>query len=223
MQRIAVVMAGGSGERFWPLSRASKPKQLLRLTSPEVSMLEESVRRIEPVVGKEHVFLSTSAALKDAVSAAHLVPPARLFAEPDRRNTLGALVWVAAQLMAMMPESWTNLSVAVLTADHQILQPEKFRHKVAEALGVAEETGGLVTIGIVPTRPETGFGYVEIDRSDPSHLPGYRAASFREKPSAVTATEMVASGQFLWNSGMFFWKLRSFMVELEKALPEAAA
>jgi len=222
MQRIAVVMAGGSGERFWPLSRALRPKQLLKLTDPSLSMLEEAVRRIEPLVGKDGVFLSTSETLREPLTQSGLVPPGRLLCEPDKRNTLGALVWVSAQLMALMPEKWMDLSVAVLTADHKIGEAEAFRATVNAAMTVAESTGGLVTIGVKPTRAETGFGYIEVNRDDPSYLPAHRVARFREKPTFETATEMVAAGKFLWNSGMFFWKLRSFMDELERALPTAA-
>src|SRR5947207_1962960 len=115
MQRIAVVMAGGSGERFWPLSRVARPKQLLKLTHPEMTMLEEAVGRVGPLVGAEKVFVATSASLRDSLANARVVPESHLFAEPDRRNTLGALVWTTAQLMAFFPETWTTLMAAILT------------------------------------------------------------------------------------------------------------
>lgn len=213
-------MAGGSGERFWPLSRASRPKQLLHLTDPDISMLEEAVRRIEPLVGANDVFIATAGSLRPAIESTGLAPAMRIFAEPDRRNTLGALVWVAAQIMALIPERWMEVSLAVLTADHKIENAEQFRLTVATALETAEETGGLVTIGIRPTRPETGFGYIEV-QGEREYSQSFRVASFREKPSLETAVDMVAAGKFLWNSGMFFWKLRSFVDELSRVLPAA--
>jgi mannose-1-phosphate guanylyltransferase len=219
MHRIAVVMAGGSGERFWPLSRAGRPKQLLPLTHASMSMLEEAVRRIEPLVGSSNVFIATSAFLQESIGSTGLVPAARLFAEPDRRNTLGALVWVAAQIMALMSKDWMNVSVAVLTADHKIGDANAFRATVATAMSTAEETGGLVTIGVRPTRPETGFGYIEA-AGDPDFTEAHRVVSFREKPALEAAVDMVAAGQFLWNSGMFFWRLRSFVDELTRVAPE---
>ena len=220
MHRIAVVMAGGSGERFWPLSRASRPKQLLNLTHASMSMLEEAVGRIEPLVGPKNLFVATSAGLLDAIASSGLVPDVRLFAEPDRRNTLGALVWVAAQIMALFPKDWMKVSMAVLTADHKISDADAFRATVSTALDTAEETGGLVTIGIRPTRPETGFGYIEVAGA-PEYSEAHRAMSFREKPTLEKAIDMVAEGRFLWNSGMFFWKLRTFVDELSGVLPNA--
>ena len=222
MHRIAVVMAGGSGERFWPLSRAKRPKQLLKLTHPDLNMLEEAVARIKPLVGAENVFVATSATLRDSISEAKVVPHGRLFAEPDRRNTLGALVWTTAQLMAMFPETWMTMSAAILTADHKIEDEDAFRETVSAALDLAEESKGLVTIGIRPTRPETGFGYIELGAQQPLIKGAYEAKTFKEKPDQVTAEEYVRSGQFLWNSGMFFWTLRAFYDGLTAVLPAAA-
>lgn len=221
MNRVAVVMAGGSGERFWPVSRASRPKQLLKLTHPEMNMLEEAVARVGAVVGAENVFVATSTALLDPVSASGVVRARHVFAEPDRRNTLGALVWACANLINLFPESWGELSMAVVTADHKIGEPERFGSTVAAALDIAEQTGGLVTIGVSPSRPETGFGYIEVDRSKPIYVGGFHAKSFREKPAPELAAEYVESGRFLWNSGMFFWTLRAFHDALLAALPEA--
>ena len=183
-----------------------------------MNMLEEAIQRIEPLVGRDNVFISTSAALKDSIGGSRLVPAVRLFAEPDRRNTLGALVWTAAQVMALKPDKWTDVSMAVVTADHQIDDPDAFRTTVATALDTAEETGGLVTIGIRPTRPETGFGYIEV-AGDPEFKEAHPAISFREKPTLEKAMDMIAAGNFLWNSGMFFWKMRSFVDELTRVAP----
>ena len=218
LKRVAVIMAGGSGERFWPLSRADRPKQLLRLSSPTATMLEEAVERITPLCGAGGVYISTSAKLAPHIIAAAVVPEAQVLAEPLKRNTLGALVWSVAALLAEgnAPET----SVAILTADHRIAPPAAFRACVEDALAVAETEGGLVTIGIRPDRPETGYGYIEADLSARRGA-GYIARSFREKPDLETAKTFLAAGSFLWNSGMFFFTLGDFGAALAETQPEA--
>lgn len=215
-------MAGGTGERFWPISRMNRPKQLLNLTHPEQNMLCEAVERIATLVSRENVFVSTSEALREPIAASSLVTPAHILVEPARRNTLGALVWTTARLMALFPTDWMELTVAVVTADHKIGDDAKFLANIQSALELAEQTQGLVTIGIPPTRAETGFGYIEIDRSAPRGEGSFRAKSFREKPDRSKAEEFLASKNFLWNSGMFFWTLAAFHLALDSLLPEVA-
>lgn len=222
--RFAVVLAGGSGERFWPLSTASRPKQLLCLTQPETTMLEEAVQRIAPLVGDERVYVATSSSIAEAVRHERIVPDGRLLAEPTRRNTLGGLCWVIANLIA---RSESRATVAILTSDHLIGDPEGFRATVGVAMTVAERYGGIVTIGIRPTRPETGYGYIEADTAKlPDFEPGFtvcRSRSFREKPSFETAESFLSAGNFLWNGGMFVFTIPNFLRELERAQPEAHA
>lgn len=214
--RVAVIMAGGSGERFWPLSRKLRPKQLLRLTDPEKTMLHEAVDRVAPLVGAENVYIATATHLEDPIRAAGIVPANNVIAEPDKRNTLGCLCWVSANFLARGIE---DVSIAILTADHKIEEPDLFRDTVDHALELAEESGGLVTMGIAPSRPEIGYGYIEggNDLSPRSR----RVTTFREKPNLETAIDFVASGNFYWNSGMFFWTQKSFLDELAKAEPNA--
>ena len=211
-------MAGGAGERFWPVSRTSRPKQLLRLGRPDMSLLEEAVNRAEAIVGKENVFIATGKSVEEPIRASGAVSPNRVWVEPLKRNTLGALCWVAANLLA---KDDGDVSLAILTADHRIAPPEKFRECVESALDAAEEKGALVTIGIRPDRPETGYGYIEVDVSKEGPRGVFEAKSFREKPDQATAEEFLKRGNFLWNSGMFFWTLKEFMRELEKAQLEA--
>ena len=215
-------MAGGSGERFWPLSTPTRPKQLLKLTSPTETMLQEAVSRIEPLVGSSNVYAAVSTSIEQAVRDSNVVPPQNVWAEPTKRNTLGCLCWVSAQLLAVGDE---NATVAVLTADHQIGKPHRFRETIRAALELAEEKNALVTIGIPPTRPETGYGYIEADYQDislaSSGREGYHSVSFREKPDAFTAASFLEAGNFLWNSGMFFFRLASFLQELDNAQPQA--
>lgn len=209
-------MAGGSGERFWPLSRKLRPKQLLRLTDPEKTMLHEAVDRIAPLVGKENVYIATATHLADPIREAGIVPDSNIIAEPDKRNTLGCLAWVSANFLA---RGHDDVSIAILTADHKIEEPELFRSTVDAAMTLAEATGGLVTMGITPSRPETGYGYIE---GGPETGPSARKVlRFREKPDLETAKRFVDNGNFFWNSGMFFWTQRAFLSELGNAEPDA--
>lgn len=221
-KRVAVVIAGGSGERFWPLSRPGRPKQLLRLTDPDATMLEEAVRRVQPLCGQDGVYVATSAALRDPILESGVVDESHVWSEPLRRNTLGALAWIVAQLMACGLE---DASVAIVTADHLIGDQERFRGCVSAALDVAEDHGGIVTLGIPPTRPETGYGYIEEDLEETvlsrEGRTAHRSRSFREKPSPQTAEEFLQAGCFLWNGGMFFFTVPSFLKELAHAQPES--
>jgi len=221
--RVAVVMAGGSGERFWPLSRPERPKQLLRLTSDTQTMLEEAITRVDAVSTDGLVFVATSSSLAEAVRGSGAVAPDRILAEPTRRNTLGGVCWVLANLLA---RGLADASVAIVTSDHLIGSPERFRDTVTVALQTAEQEGGIVTIGIRPTRPETGYGYIETSAEGTAEVAGravLRSLRFREKPSAETAEEFVRAGNFLWNGGMFFFTVPAFMGELQAAQPDAHA
>lgn len=221
MKSFAVIMAGGSGERFWPVSRKDRPKQLLKLTHPDETLLEEAVNRIAPLISRESVYIATSLPLRKAVQEEGLVPENRVLAEPARRNTLGCLSWAAANLLSENEGNDGEIVMAVLTADHKIGQPDRFRETVQLAMDTAARTGGIVTIGIKPTRAETGYGYVELGSTvQTGSLTVYQVNRFREKPDTATAEHYVASGNYLWNSGMFFWTLRGFMKEMSHANPE---
>ena len=220
-RRVAVVMAGGSGTRFWPVSTSDRPKQFLKLASPEATLLEQSVARVAPLVG-EDVYVATAGPLVGATRS--LLPgmdPSHVFGEPSRRNTLGALVWASAWLKSRFGEGRESLSIAVLTADHAITPEAAFRATVERALSLAEETGSLVTIGITPTRAATEYGYIEVGK--PLGEAAWRAARFTEKPDVARADEFVRSGRYFWNSGMFFWTLAAFCDQLRSTAPEAHA
>ena len=226
MRRFAVIMAGGSGERFWPASRKERPKQLLRLTHPSSSMLEESIERISPLIPPENIVIATSETLAGPIKRA--LPALRsenVLAEPAKRNTAACLALAAAHLEAVYGDP-TEIAMAVLTADHRIGQPDTFRATVDAALEFAEEEDALVTIGCEPDRPETGYGYIEIDvkvaRSTPVG-PIHRVARFREKPNAATAQTYCRSGKHLWNSGMFFWRVSSLLEGFARHMPALAA
>jgi mannose-1-phosphate guanylyltransferase len=208
-------MAGGSGERFWPLSRKLRPKQLLRLTDPSKTMLQEAVDRIAPLVGRDNVYVATATHLEGPIKAANIVPEANVIAEPDKRNTLGCLSWVTATFIS---RGMNDISVSILTADHVIESPDVFRHTVDKALSLSEENNGLVTMGVPPTRPETGYGYIESGRKINEFAK--KVVRYREKPDLETAQSFLEDGNFYWNSGMFFWTQAAFVQELNDTQPE---
>lgn len=216
-------MAGGSGERFWPLSRMKKPKQLLKLTHAEKTMIEEAIDRISGMIAPEDVFIFTSEILlKPLREALPNLPPQNIVAEPFKRNTAPCLAMAAAFLSERYAEqgiSPKHISVAVLTADHHISPDDLFLKTVNAALDFAENNPALVTIGIQPNRPETGYGYIEVEQTsdDSSVKPVVR---FREKPNYETALEFIDFGNYLWNSGMFFWRLDTFKDVVRRHLPK---
>lgn len=207
--QCAVVMAGGSGERFWPVSTPDKPKQLLDLTGSGRNLLQQAVDRVLDLFGDE-IYVSTSDRLAEPLRDADIVQASHILAEPLRKNTLGALIYSMGRIAANQKGDFV---AAILTADHRIHPDSLFRETVMQALEMAKSTGGLVTLGVRPTRPETGYGYIELGK-EPN-----RVARFREKPNQQTAEEFVASGRYLWNSGMFFWRYSAFRAELEAADP----
>ena len=226
--RIGIVMAGGSGERFWPVSRRAKPKQLLALTRPDKSMLAEAVDRMTPAVGADKVYVVTGKHLVDALRHAMPGMPAeQILAEPSKRNTAGALAYTAAWLMARYNGySPDAITMAVTTADHRIGDDLRFSQTVLTAMDAAEQQNALVVCGVAPTRPETGYGYIEVDaatavmagNNQGPHV--YRACAFHEKPDVDRASQFLASGRHFWNSGMFFWKVSAFLDELKAAQPD---
>ncbi len=225
--RFGVIMAGGSGERFWPVSRRDHPKQLLRLTRPDQTMLGEAVERLSPLIPPDRILIITAAHLVTPIRAAKVgVPDANVIAEPAKRNTSGCLAYAAAWLMAShgAPES---IAMAVVTADHIIEDPDRFRATVAASLDAAEAQDVLVTQGIVPTRPETGYGYVQAKDiakplGDRGGIKTFDVAAFHEKPKQDAAEKFIAAGNYFWNSGMFFWRVSTFLGELDHARPALA-
>jgi mannose-1-phosphate guanylyltransferase len=213
----AVILAGGSGTRFWPASRRLTPKQLLPLAgSADEPLIGATLRRIEPLVPAERVWISTGTRLVGATSAAlPKVPASHMLAEPVARNTAPAIGLAAATIAREDPEA----VVVVLPADHFIGDEPEFRKILGRAIDAASK-GWLTTIGVVPTRPETGYGYIEVgDRiSEGVHA----AARFIEKPSKERAAELVAGKRHLWNAGMFFFHAGAMLDAIAKHLPDLA-
>ncbi|MFC1551117.1 mannose-1-phosphate guanylyltransferase [Candidatus Latescibacterota bacterium] len=219
-------MAGGSGERFWPVSNMSRPKQFLRFTHGQKSLLEQSVSNISEVFSKENTFIATGIHLSDATkNAATGLSDDNIIAEPFKRNTSGCIALAAAEILARY-ENPDDIILGVFPADHAIADLETFSSLVDAALTAAEIESAIVTFGIKPNRPETGYGYIKT-APDPEFsagdVPVYRAEMFCEKPDEKTAQEYISTGQHFWNSGMFFWSLSTFLGELGHVAPELLA
>jgi len=219
----ALILAGGSGERFWPLSRRARPKQLLRLVSNE-TLLEETVARLEGLVSRERILILTNTEQESAVrKLLTRFPKENIVAEPAKRDTAAAVAlgtgWVAARDHGAI--------MLVLPADHVIANRTAFQETLALAAHAAEETGELVTIGIKPTWACPGFGYIE--HGKPVHLRKrsdkdaiHRVLRFREKPNLDLAESFLRKGNFRWNAGMFVWSVPTVLREFNRHAPDLA-
>lgn len=224
MNRYAAIMAGGSGERFWPLSRRARPKQLLSLTGSERTMLGDTVQRVQGLIPADNILVLTAIHLADAITEWEpSIPVKNILCEPSKRNTAGCLCWLASNLLVHEQDP-SKVSLAILAADHRIAPNEAFIESISSAMNLAEEGHALVTIGIRPTRPDIGYGYIESDLTRPIEVgepaKAYHVTRFHEKPSSDLAAEYVATEGFYWNSGMFFWRLDLFLSELERVAPQ---
>ncbi len=223
MAVYAVVLAGGQGERFWPLSRRGCPKQFLPLCD-EATMLQLAVGRLDGLVRSENVYVVTGAAYRDlALSQVPHLPAGNVICEPFGRDTAAAIGLAAEHVVRRDPDG----VMVVLLADHYISDPQEFRKCLAAAIEAAKTGEWVVTIGIKPSRPETGYGYIrQGDKwKEINGLPVFYADGFREKPAMEKALRYLRDGGYLWNSGMFVWRvdllkhlLRLFLPDLFRSL-----
>ena len=224
--RFVIIMAGGRGERFWPLSREKKPKQLLALLGKK-SFLQEAVERVLPLVPAKNIFVITnSAQLPTVRKQLPKIPQANLVAEPVGRDTCAAVTLGAALVGA---RSTTGV-MAVLPADHVIPDAKRFQQILGDAFDVAAQGQAIVTIGIKPTEPNTGYGYIQVGAELPApagvgklKTTFYKAERFVEKPNYETAQQYFTSGQYRWNAGMFIWSFVTVTNGLEQHQPEMFA
>ncbi|HMP76033.1 MAG TPA: mannose-1-phosphate guanylyltransferase [Kiritimatiellia bacterium] len=219
--RYAVILAGGRGERFWPLSRAQRPKQLLALVGNR-PLLAQAVERLEGLVPPERVLVLTNADLVDATrAAAPELPPGNIIGEPVGRDTAPAVALATALVKARDPEA----VFAILTADHVMGDLPRFRETLAAGMDIAARGEHLVTIGIKPHEPSTGFGYIEQgDAFETVRGVAFsRVRRFVEKPDRATAESYLASGRYAWNSGMFIWSVKAIERALLAHHPELGA
>jgi mannose-1-phosphate guanylyltransferase len=224
--RFVIIMAGGRGERFWPLSREKMPKQLLALLGKK-SFLQEAVERVLPLVPAKNIFVITNEVqLPEVRKQLPKIPKANLIAEPVGRDTCAAVTLGAALVGA---RSTTGV-MAVLPADHVIPDQKKFQQILGDSFDLASRGQAIVTIGIKPTEPATGYGYIRVGNELP--VPGgvkktktvfFKAEQFVEKPNFERALEYLNSGQYRWNAGMFVWSFVTITNGLEKHQPEMFA
>lgn len=219
MTRWAVVLAGGVGSRFWPLSTERRPKQLLPLVADQ-PLLVEQLSRLRPMVEPKRTLILTNASLvKPIAKAAPKIPRENIVAEPRPAGTAAALTWASRVIEQRAGRDATMISVH---ADWAIADDDGFRDTLTTAAVAAETHHALVTVGIVPTRPDPGFGYIEPGESVAQREPGVRrVVRFVEKPTRERAAEMVNKG-YLWNSGIFAWRVGDFLGEVRALAPEIA-
>jgi mannose-1-phosphate guanylyltransferase len=217
--RYALILAGGSGTRFWPRSRKRKPKQLLPFFG-ERTLIQETLERLRPEIPPERTWILTNEDLRpDIIRQLPDVPASQVLAEPAQRNTAPCIALAAQIVHAADP----NAVLGVFPSDHLIDKPVRFR-RLLKAAFQAAESGGLIVLGIAPRWPETGYGYIEFPAGvQPGGLNALRVKRFREKPDLKTAKRFVAAKRFYWNSGMFFWRADVFLHSLRMHLPRTAA
>jgi mannose-1-phosphate guanylyltransferase len=213
-----VILAGGVGSRFWPVSTPARPKQLLPLAS-ENPLIRDTVERILPLVPAERLRILTGARLAAPIlGALPELGDDNLLLEPRAAGTAPVLAWAAAELERRDPDA----VMVSLHADHVIAPPERFRALIARAAELAVEHRRLFTIGAVPTRPETGYGYVRLGAPLGEGESGFEVARFVEKPDAATAAGYLAAGDYLWNTGLFVWRAADLLDEMQRVSPELA-
>lgn len=222
MERYAVIMAGGVGERFWPLSRASRPKHLWNVAGGDGCLLEQTIRRVSKVVCRENILIITNSRQAGVISeiCANL-DASQIISEPVGRDTSAAIGLAAAIIMAR--SNGVDSSFAVFPSDHVIGDEEAFARTINTAFRIAEAGDNLITVGISPYHPATGYGYIK--RGAQLEISGekyFAVERFFEKPNSNKAREYVESGNFYWNAGMFVWRTDSIFSALQKNLPKSA-
>ena len=217
-----IIMAGGIGSRFWPVSRNSKPKQFLDILGLGKSFLQMTFDRFARLIPKENILVVTSQQYKDLVKEQlPLIAEEQILSEPFRKNTAPCIAYATYKLMEKDPDA----SAVVAPSDHIILNDTEFIHNLEAAFELADREEVLITLGIKPTRPETNFGYIQAHKSNSTNVNGhlvYKVKTFTEKPDLELAKVFVNSGEFYWNSGIFIWSLKTIDKEMSRLVPDIA-
>lgn len=220
----AIVMAGGSGERFWPLSTPERPKQLLNIFS-EKSMIRETVDRIVPIIPKDRIFVATNELQERGIKKElEDIPEENIIIEPGFKDTAAAIGYGTLVIEERFKNEILNgekIEVIVLASDHLIKDEKIFREVIERGAREARENSVIVTLGIKPDKPETGYGYIEVKNEESVELNRiYKVKRFREKPNLETAENYVSSGKYLWNSGMFIFNTETIFKNFEVLMEE---
>lgn len=215
MEIFAVIMAGGVGSRFWPRSKEKTPKQLISMFGNN-TMIQDTVSRLDGLVKTDNIFVITNKIQKPSVlEQLPQLPVENIVDEPFGKNTAACIGLASILIKAKNKEA----VVVTLPSDHLIKDEEQFRNCLKNASEFANESKGLVTIGIIPTRPETGYGYIQFDDQEVSKNI-FKVITFAEKPNLSTAKQFIESGDFLWNAGIFIWRVDVILEEISKHLPD---
>lgn len=216
-----VIMAGGVGSRFWPMSTPEYPKQFIDVIGCGRTFIQLTFDRFKGVVDPENVWVVTSEKYASIVKEQlPEIPVENILLEPCRRNTAPCIAYVSWRIKSKDP----NANIVVSPSDHIVMNPEEFRRVINEALDFTSESDSIVTLGMSPTRPETGYGYIQADLTTPSprNKSIYRVDSFREKPNLETAKEYVKKNEYFWNSGIFVWSVKTIVDALRMYQPSIA-
>lgn len=202
------IMAGGVGSRFWPASREERPKQFLDILGTGKSLLQITYERFLPLIPKENIFIVTNSAYISLVKEQLPdVTDNQILAEPSRNNTAPCLAYTAFKLESLNPEA----TFVVASSDHLILKESVFLENIKQALDFASQKEAIVTLGITPTSPNTGYGYVQYNRHDANKDGIYKVMSFKEKPNLETAQDFLKAGNYVWNAGIFIWSVKTLL------------
>lgn len=209
-----VIMAGGIGSRFWPMSTENKPKQFLDVLGLGETLLQQTVRRFSSICKPEHILIVTSANYKELVQEqCPQLLESNILLEPCMRNTAPCIAYASYKIKKENPEA----NIIVAPSDHLITNETEFVKIITEGLAFTQSNDALLTLGILPHKPETGYGYIQANKGDVQPL---KVEAFKEKPNLETAKEYVEAGNFYWNSGIFIWSLKSIISAFESYLPK---
>lgn len=211
-------MAGGVGARFWPMSRQNHPKQFIDILGTGETLIQSTFRRFTSICPAENIYIVTNEMYKKQVLDQLPVNEEQVLCEPARRNTAPCIAYANYRILQRNPEA----NIVVAPSDHIILKEDVFTEVITAALKATSENDWLLTLGIRPSRPDTGYGYIQYDDSQgcESDQRVKKVKTFTEKPQLEMATQFLASGDFLWNSGIFIWKLKTILAAFNKHLPE---
>jgi mannose-1-phosphate guanylyltransferase len=216
--RYVIIMAGGVGSRFWPLSRQDKPKQFLDILGTGESFLQQTFRRFNHICPSENIYIVTNGNYKNHVMEQLKIDPENILLEPFRRNTAPCIAYGTFKIREKNPEA----VIAITPADHYIVKEDRFFNELEECLDFVKGNDALLTLGIKPDRPETGYGYIQADlkKTDPHINNLLKVKTFTEKPDLNLASLFIESGDFFWNSGIFISNIGTLLSAYEKHLPD---